>query len=126
MPLLRIDGLDLVQERSIVRYLAEKHGLRGATLADAALADMLAEGLRDWRDKFGRVFEFAYGGHDQAYEQKEVTRMSFDKYGPLFERRLAATNTGFLVHGAWTYADVLLFEVLDQLIREIPRLGGVE
>jgi hypothetical protein len=41
VPLLRIDGLALVQTKAIVRYLAEKHGLRGATPAEVATCDMV-------------------------------------------------------------------------------------
>ena len=94
MPLLRIDGLDLVQERSIVRYLAEKHDLRGSTLAEVALCDMLAEGLRDWKDAFGRVFEFAYGAHEQRVPAVSRRRRA-GKGGPGTRGRVSgATSSG--------------------------------
>ena len=69
VPLLRIDGLNLVQSKACVRYLAEKHNLRGATPAEVATTDMLAEGIADWKEKFGKTFEFAYGAHEQTYER---------------------------------------------------------
>jgi glutathione S-transferase len=43
VPLLQIDGLNIVQSQAIVRYLAHKHGLCGASAAERALADQVAE-----------------------------------------------------------------------------------
>ena len=48
LPLLRIDGLNLVQKMACVRYLARKHGLYGGGAAEAARCDVLLEGMLDW------------------------------------------------------------------------------
>ena len=37
VPLLRIDGMNIVQTQAIVRYLARKHGLYGKTAKEDAL-----------------------------------------------------------------------------------------
>ncbi len=41
LPLLQIDGLNIVQSGAIVRYIARKHGLDGATPDDKAKADVV-------------------------------------------------------------------------------------
>ena len=40
-----------------------------------------------------------------------------NKFAPFFERQIACRGTGFLVRTSYTYSDVLLFEVLDQVVR---------
>jgi glutathione S-transferase len=49
VPLLQVDGLNLVQSQAIVRYLARKHGLLGGDARESALADQVAEGAADFR-----------------------------------------------------------------------------
>eukprot|EP00959_Pyramimonas_sp_CCMP1952_P436315 9136555-Pyramimonas_sp.AAC.1 len=77
VPLLEIDGQNMVQSQTIIRYLANKHGLKGSTpkgvacaacpvlmafyagwgsadirrrnVQEAALCDMVAEGCLDFR-----------------------------------------------------------------------------
>jgi len=49
VPLLEIDGLALVQTQAILRYIAGKKRLRGASLAEEARADMAVNGMLDAR-----------------------------------------------------------------------------
>lgn len=116
VPLLCIDGLELVQSKAQVRYLAEKHNLRGSTPAEVAMCDMLAEGIADWKGAIGLAFEFTFGAHAQSKEQRERTAAGNAKYLPMIERRLVKNNTGLLVGSTVTYADVLCFEVLDLIL----------
>jgi len=116
VPLLRIDGLDLVQSKAIVRYLAEKHNLRGPNPADVAMSDMVAEGISDWRSAMGIAFEFSFGGYEQSAEQKEKARNANSKYLPFLERRISAAGSGWLVGSSMTYADVLFLEVAEQIV----------
>lgn len=47
LPLLQIDGLELVQSQAIVRYLARRSGLQGLTSDEVVKCDMIAEAVRD-------------------------------------------------------------------------------
>eukprot|EP01033_Poteriospumella_lacustris_P007837 gene7838-5639_t len=47
LPLLQIDGLELVQSQAIVRYLARRAGLQGLTADEVVKCDMIAEAVRD-------------------------------------------------------------------------------
>eukprot|EP01048_Picozoa_sp_COSAG05_P002901 COSAG05_NODE_127_length_17241_cov_7.514817_4_plen_295_part_00 len=97
VPLLCIDGLQLVQSKAAVRYLAEKHDVRGATPAEVAMTDMVAEGIADWKALIGNPFEFRFGAHAQTPAQRHQTSTGNAKYLPLLERRLAKSGTGYLV-----------------------------
>ena len=131
VPLLCIDGLRLVQSQAIVRYLAAKHSLCGdGTLTQRTQCDMIAEGLKDWRAKIGMSFEFSVNGYEPSPEQITKIREGNAKYLPLFERILVNTNTGFFVGSAWTYADYLALEPLEQIksynnLENFPRLQAL-
>lgn len=47
LPLLQIDGLELVQSQAIVRYLARRAGLQGLNADEVVKCDMIAEAVRD-------------------------------------------------------------------------------
>eukprot|EP00628_Pelagophyceae_sp_CCMP2097_P004211 CAMPEP_0184103222 /NCGR_PEP_ID=MMETSP0974-20121125/13741_1 /TAXON_ID=483370 /ORGANISM="non described non described, Strain CCMP2097" /LENGTH=247 /DNA_ID=CAMNT_0026406183 /DNA_START=106 /DNA_END=849 /DNA_ORIENTATION=+ len=116
VPLLRIDGLNLVQSKAIIRYLAEKHCVCGSNPALKARADMLAEGIDDLRTSMGRAFEFNFGAYAQTAEQKQRTADACDKYLPCFERALAHDAGPYLVENSPVFVDVLLFDTMDQLL----------
>jgi glutathione S-transferase len=46
LPLLQIDGLELVQSQVIVRYLAKRGNMAGLNSADEIKCDMIAETIR--------------------------------------------------------------------------------
>jgi glutathione S-transferase len=47
LPLLQIDGLDIVQSQAIIRYLARKHQLLGKNDEEMLRCDIIAETVRD-------------------------------------------------------------------------------
>lgn len=47
LPLLQIDGLEIVQSQAIVRYLARRAKLQGTTAEEEVKCDMIAEAIRD-------------------------------------------------------------------------------
>ena len=97
-PLLQIDGLNLVQKMAAARYLARKHGLYGSDNAEAAQIDILLDGLQD----------FAGQASDEAAQTK---------YLPRLERALGGQT--FLVGGALSLADVVMFHTLSRLPLEV-------
>ncbi|XP_076771324.1 glutathione S-transferase alpha I-like isoform X4 [Arvicanthis niloticus] len=50
VPMVEIDGMNLVQTRAILRYVAAKYGLYGRNPEEQAWIDMYVEGLRDLSD----------------------------------------------------------------------------
>ena len=80
------------------------------------MADMIAEGIADWKAMIGSPFEFRFGAHAQTLEQRQQTAAGNAKYLPFLECRLTKSGTGFLVCETATYADVLCLEVLDQIV----------
>lgn len=47
LPLLQIDGIEIVQSQAAVRYLARRAHLAGTSSQDALKCDMIAEAIRD-------------------------------------------------------------------------------
>jgi glutathione S-transferase len=45
LPLLQIDGLEIVQSQAIVRYIAKRENIDGKTSADEAKCDMVGAAL---------------------------------------------------------------------------------
>ena len=129
VPLLRIDGLDLVQTGAIVRYLAAKHSLRGdGSAADVARCDMTAETVLDWKNATCPAFEFALNGFEPSKEQLEKLQAGNARYMPRLEKALERNGTGWFVGGRLSYPDVLAFEVLEQIaphcdMAPFPRLS---
>ena len=124
LPLLEIDGLELVQSQAMVRYVAARGGgkLIGDTPAECALVDMVAEAVRDAR---GIVVGTPFAS-DRA-EHLAKLQAVLDKYLPKFEAVLATAAAtaaaaggsgdggGILASGKLCYGDVLLGELLDSL-----------
>ncbi len=47
LPLLQIDGLEIVQSQAAVRYIAKRSNLNGQNAQDELKCDMIAEAVRD-------------------------------------------------------------------------------
>lgn len=103
MPLLEIDGLNLVQSVAILRYLARRHNLYGSGAAEAAQIDILSDSLQDWNP----VIAVLQGKADAPHE----------KYLDRFARALRSNGDGdFLVGKTVSFVDVQVFQALEQLV----------
>jgi len=94
LPLLQIDGLDLVQTTATARYVAGKGGLLpgdaklvrapfkwvATLIVKAALNDMYVEGCRDF------MAPFLARGFKPDDEYLTAVRAQSDKYLPFFEK----------------------------------------
>jgi len=108
VPMLKIDGLKLVQSMAICRHLARKHGMDGKTLEDKARVDMINEGARDFLTKF---FPIGFAPNTEAIKE-DIKNKHFVRFLPIFEKLLAENASGYLVGDGLTIADVTLFEAL--------------
>ena len=55
IPLLKIDGLNLVQSCATLRYLSRKHNMYGESEIQRVQIDILSDGIRDFLSKFTAV-----------------------------------------------------------------------
>jgi len=107
VPLLRIDGLKLVQTSAIVRYVARKANLLGATDLENARVEELYAGTRD---ALQPIMGIAFVP-DQAAVKKAID-VSLEKYLPIFNKVLEENGAGHLVGAGLTLADLGLLELL--------------
>ena len=108
VPLLEIDGLNLVQTGAIVRYLARKYNLYGNNDKEATIIDMYYEGTRDFYTNafLGLVFM------DEATLLKKAKDVLMPKYLPVYEKILESSSGKYLTGDNMTFADFGLLEVL--------------
>ncbi|CAG2194335.1 GST [Mytilus edulis] len=81
VPLLEIDGLELVQTGAIARYLARKYNMYGSNDQEAVKVDMYYEGSRDFYSVFiAMVFT------DENECLKKAKEVMVPKYFPVYEK----------------------------------------
>lgn len=113
LPLLELDGLNLVQSQSIVRYLARRGGLCGADSAEAALVDMLCEGIKDARGVVvGYAFSSDKTAHVESIEDK-VFKCLTALEKTIVERKDG--TVGVLASGT-SAPDILVGELVEGLL----------
>uniref|UniRef100_A0A0B7BHZ4 Uncharacterized protein n=1 Tax=Arion vulgaris TaxID=1028688 RepID=A0A0B7BHZ4_9EUPU len=107
LPLLEIDGKEIVQSNSIVRYIGRKYGLFGKNLDEEVRIDQCYEGGRDF---LSPTLPLVFMPEKDVLEGPVQKALS--KYLPIFEKIASANGTGFLVGNSLTIADLSLLEVL--------------
>jgi len=119
LPLLEIDGLQLVQSASIARYIARKHHIIGSDSVQQYKIEMVHDTVRDF---VGVALGIATA--DAGYPAK--VQAVLDKYLPLFERYLVANTESdtFLVGSSLTLADILLAEALLAYVEVTAAIGA--
>ncbi|CAI2354791.1 unnamed protein product [Caenorhabditis sp. 36 PRJEB53466] len=107
VPCLRINGKELVQTGTIMRYLGKVYDLNGANDDEAAFIDMFFEGVRDVRIKYIR---YIYHNEETREQFVNVTLpAALEKLEALFK-----VHPGdFVIGNKISYADYILFEELD-------------
>ena len=123
LPLLQIDGLELVQSQTIVRYLAKRANLMGTTPKEEVICDMIAETVRDLIGLVaGTPFARRRGAaqldlHMIMLREKWNARASRLEF--LLEQQIKAKNGCVLVGKSVTYADVLVAHALTWYVEEV-------
>ncbi|KAM4615484.1 glutathione S-transferase P-like [Polymixia lowei] len=101
------DGeLVLHQSNAILRHLGRNHGAYGKDAKEAALIDMMNDGVEDLRLKYGKLIYQEYDTGKAAYIKDLPDHLS------KFESFMSKSNTGFLVGDKISFADYNLFDVL--------------
>lgn len=115
MPLLEIDGRRLSQSSAMIRYLARRGDLYGATAIDAMWCDMVAGVAADFAEvAIQATFK---PSADIAVADLETR---FAKFGPRFEARIEEQGSGFCAADRMTFADVVLAEALSGYLEWLP------
>ena len=113
IPLLELDGLQLVQSQAIVRYVGRRGGLQGRDAAEEAKVDMVSEGIRDCRG--ATVASYPFNGDKLAFLAALPAKLA--KYLPALEAALVEAGDGgaAVVPSGLSTADVLLAELIEGL-----------
>lgn len=118
LPLLQIDGLELVQSQSICRYLAKRGNLIGNTIADEVKCDMIVDTVHD-------LLNLAYAApfhrsisDDEGARHIQNMKDRWDVMGLRFEEILAANGGKHMVGTELTYADILIGHCVTWFVEE--------
>lgn len=118
VPLVEIDGMQLVQSKAILNYIAGKYNLYGQDLKERAMIDMYSEGIGDLMDLI-IMYPFKPPENKPAH-LNTIEQKAKDRFLPVFERGLA--NSQFLVGNQLSRADVHLLEVTLMLQELLPTI----
>ncbi|ELV11971.1 Serine/threonine-protein kinase ICK [Tupaia chinensis] len=120
VPMVEIDGMKLVQTRSILHYIAEKHQLFGKDLKERTLIDMYVEGLLDLLELI--IIHPFLKPDDQQKELVTMAQKAIIRYFPVFEKVLRGHGQNFLVGNQLSLADVILLQTILALEEKIPNI----
>uniref|UniRef100_A0A2R8ZGL6 glutathione transferase n=1 Tax=Pan paniscus TaxID=9597 RepID=A0A2R8ZGL6_PANPA len=95
MPMVKIDGMKLVQTRAILNYIASKYNLYRKDIKERVLIDMYTEGIADLDTKLALI------------QQRTKNR-----YFPAFEKISESNGQDYLVGNKLSRADIHLVELL--------------
>eukprot|EP00285_Hemiselmis_virescens_P007024 CAMPEP_0173393488 /NCGR_PEP_ID=MMETSP1356-20130122/22136_1 /TAXON_ID=77927 ORGANISM="Hemiselmis virescens, Strain PCC157" /NCGR_SAMPLE_ID=MMETSP1356 /ASSEMBLY_ACC=CAM_ASM_000847 /LENGTH=228 /DNA_ID=CAMNT_0014351509 /DNA_START=118 /DNA_END=807 /DNA_ORIENTATION=+ len=114
LPLLEIDGLNLVQSDACIRYLARKHDMLGKDAAEGAVVDMVQAATLELR---GVVLGYVFVPEaDRASKLAESFKTTVPKFLAPIDKLLSQSKTGFVAGGDVTMADVTLYEAISFLL----------
>lgn len=119
LPLLQIDGIEIVQSQAIVRYLANRSNMAGYSLVDKNRCDMIAETVRDMINLVaGAPFQRVKSA-EAAEAYRKVLKDKWNAMAPRFEGILKLNGGKFLVGTSLTYADVLVAHMMTWYVEEV-------
>ncbi|KAF3831643.1 hypothetical protein GH733_000455, partial [Mirounga leonina] len=120
VPMVEIDGMKLVQTRSILHYIADKHHLFGKDLKERTLIDMYVEGTLDLLELI--IMHPFLKPDDQQKEVVNMAQKAIIRYFPVFEKVLRDHGQRFLVGNQLSLADVILLQTILALEEKIPNI----
>ena len=112
-----------MQSGAIVCYIARKHNLFAydKSAADHVHCDMLADGIKNM---LGKLVGYAFQTDKEAF--KTQVKPLMPRYLNCFTDYLSRNNNGemkeFLLGDYITYADIMLFDVLERISEIFPDL----
>ncbi|XP_055964968.1 glutathione S-transferase-like [Sorex fumeus] len=110
VPMVEIDGMNLVETRAILRYIAAKYDLYGKNRKEQAWIDMYVEGLKDLSDMI--MFLPLSLPEEKEMNLQYVLDRATQRFFPVYEKALGNHGQDFLVGNRLSWADVQLLEVI--------------
>uniref|UniRef100_A0A8C8WKH8 glutathione transferase n=1 Tax=Panthera leo TaxID=9689 RepID=A0A8C8WKH8_PANLE len=108
--MVEIDGMNLVETRAILRYLAAKYDLYGRNIQEQAWIDMYVEALKDLSDMI-MFFPLSLPG-EKAMNLEYILQRATTRFFPVYEKALRDHGQDFLVGNWLSWADIQLLEVI--------------
>nr|XP_054760579.1 glutathione S-transferase alpha-4-like isoform X2 [Lytechinus pictus] len=127
VPLLEIDGLNLIGSEAILRYVCRKGGLDGKTDEEKVKIDMLSMGAKDMvfhNVIYSRFHEILISKEKAEEDIRTAIKECKNRYLPVFEKVLSESKSGFFVGESLTMADIMLFDALS-CVNEIPEFKEI-
>ncbi|XP_067241573.1 glutathione S-transferase 3-like [Chanodichthys erythropterus] len=118
VPLVEIDGMQLVQTKAILNYIAGKYNLYGKDIKERALIDMYSEGMIDLMDLI--IMSVFAPAENKQKQLSNIEQKAKERFMPVFEKGLA--NSDFLVGNQLSRADVHLLEATLMLQELFPTI----
>uniref|UniRef100_A0A5F5PIY9 glutathione transferase n=1 Tax=Equus caballus TaxID=9796 RepID=A0A5F5PIY9_HORSE len=115
VPVVEIDGMELVQSRAILNYIAAKHNLYGKDIKERALIDMYVEGMADFNEVFVILLSIP---PDEGPKITQIKGSTTNRYFPAFEKVLKSHGQDYLVGNRLSRADIHLVELI-YLVEEL-------
>ncbi|XP_045699225.1 glutathione S-transferase A2-like [Phyllostomus hastatus] len=110
VPMVEIDGMKLVQTRTILNYIAAKHNLHGKDMKERALVDMYSEGVADL---YEMILLLPLCPPDQkGAKMTQIKEKTTNRYFPAFEKVLKSHGQDYLVGNRVSKADIHLVELI--------------
>jgi len=118
LPILEFDGLVLAQSLAIARFLAREFGLAGKSRYDEAVVDSVVDTANDI---LGDIIKIIFNEDDKL--KKENTKKFTESIFPftlnslenMFQKH--GQGSGYIVGPDLTYADLAIFNALDQAVQ---------
>ncbi|ORX98647.1 glutathione S-transferase [Basidiobolus meristosporus CBS 931.73] len=117
VPIAWHGDIKMSQSKAILRYMANKHGANGKNAREALQADIVAEATNDWRRKYAVLcYNPEFDNLKTAYIEETIPF-----YLKAFEYYLEENgNTGYFAGSDFTYADVCVFDNIDNNLQADP------
>ncbi|XP_006884955.1 PREDICTED: glutathione S-transferase A4-like [Elephantulus edwardii] len=118
VPMVEIDGMKLVQARTVLHYIAEKFHLFGNDLKEKTLIDMYVEGTLDLLEMI--IMHPFLKPDNKKKSIVSMTQKAVFRYFPVFEKILRQT---FFIGSQLSLEDVILIQTilaLEELLPNIP------
>ncbi|XP_078504063.1 glutathione S-transferase 3-like [Lissotriton helveticus] len=110
VPMVEMDGVKMVQSRSIQSYIAAKHNLYGKDIKERLLIDMYVDAADDL---MMLITPIAFLDTEERKKRIELLfKRATTRYFPVFEKVLKDHGQDFLVGNKFSWADVHLFEAI--------------
>ncbi|CEF67662.1 Protein dispatched [Strongyloides ratti] len=118
VPVLEVEGKQIAQSFAIYRFLGNKFGLCPGNEVDKAMADSIAEYVKEFDNKahdyFIIILGFMQGDKDAEWKNKVLPAV--EQYFPVITNWLKAAGNGYLTKAGLSWVDFFAAEKLGNVV----------